>query len=148
MPFKINLSDKKGKTWKLEVESEDINGKELNDKIQGKEIRPDLEGYEFEITGASDLAGFTCMKEIQGVSLSKMLLGFGKGMHKRSRKEGKKKRSNFKPDGLRIRKTVRGRVMSPAISQINMKLLKEGSKPLAEIFPEQNQPKAEAAAKK
>ena len=43
-----------------------------------------------------------------------------------------------------MRKTVRGKVISPAVVQINLKILKEGNKKLSEMFPEQNQPKAEA----
>ncbi|MBA7703749.1 hypothetical protein ES703_112542 [subsurface metagenome] len=64
-------------------------------------------------------------------------------MKKRPRKEGKKKVSNPKPKGLRLRKTVRGRVISPEIVQINLKILKEGGKKLSEIFPDQNKPKEE-----
>jgi small subunit ribosomal protein S6e len=134
MVFKINISEKSGKTYKLESEAEALIDKELNDKIDGKEISADLEGYELEITGASDSAGFTSMKEVPGIGLKKLLLTYGKGMHKRPKKEGKKKRSNPKPKGLRLRKTVRGRVISPAIVQINMKVIKTGKKPLADIF--------------
>jgi small subunit ribosomal protein S6e len=136
--FKLNLSEKSGKTYKLETESEALIDKELHDKINGKEISKDLEGYEFEITGASDSSGFTAMENVQGIALKKVLLGYGKAMHKRSKKEGKKKRSNPKPKGLRLRKTVRGKVISPAIVQINLKVLKQGSKKLSEIFPDQN----------
>ena len=142
--FKINISEKTGKTYKLELESEEIIGKELHDKISGKLLTPELEGYEFEITGASDNAGFTAHKNVPGTSLKKLLLTYGKAMHKRPRREGKKKISNPKPKGLRLRKTVRGKVISPEIVQINLKVLKEGSKKLSDIFPEQNQPKAKA----
>ncbi|MFA5953288.1 MAG: S6e family ribosomal protein [Candidatus Pacearchaeota archaeon] len=138
MVFKINISDKSGKTYKLEIEAESLIDKELNDKVNGEEIYPELKGYELEITGASDLAGFTVMKEVPGIGLKKILLKYGKGMHKRPKKEGKKKRSNPKPKGLKLRKTVRGKVISPAIVQINMKVLKQGNKKLSEIFPEQN----------
>lgn len=134
MVFKINISEKSGKTYKLEAEAENLIDKELNDKVDGKEISSDLEGYELEITGASDGSGFTAMKEVPGVGLKKLLLTYGKGMHKRPKKEGKKKRSNPKPKGLRLRKTVRGRAISSAIVQINMKVIKEGKKPLNEIF--------------
>src|SRR3990172_7687674 len=137
MPFKINISEKSGKTYKLELESEELLGKELHDKIQGKDLKPDFEGYEFEITGTSDKAGFTSMKEIPGVGLKRVLLTYGKALHKRPRKEGKKMKSNMRPDGLRMRRTVRGSVISPDIVQINMKVLKHGSKSLAEVFPEQ-----------
>lgn len=137
MPFKINISEKSGKTYKLELESEELLGKELNDKIHGKELSPDLEGYELEITGTSDKAGFTSMKDVPGVGLKKVLLTYGKGLHKRPRKEGKKKRSNMNPKGLKMRRTVRGRAISADIIQINMKVLKAGKKSLAEIFPDQ-----------
>ena len=59
-------------------------------------------------------------------------------MQKKPRKEGKRKRSRSKPKGLRLRKTVRGKTISEAISQINLKVLKEGKKKLLEIFPDQN----------
>ncbi len=148
MAFKINISEKTGKTYHLELESEELMGKELHEKIKGKDISPDLEGYEFEIAGASDVAGFTALEDVEGTGLKKVLLTYGKGMHKRPRREGKKKVSNFKPKGLRMRKTVRGKVISPSIVQINLKTLKEGSKKLSEIFPEQNQPKEKKAEEK
>ena len=141
MAFKINISEKNGKTYHLETESEELMEKELHDKINGKDISNDLSGYEFEITGASDSAGFTALEEVEGTGLKKVLLSYGKAMHKRPRREGKKKVSNFKPKGLRMRKTVRGRVISPSIVQINLKILKEGDKKLSDLYPEQNQPK-------
>lgn len=141
MVFKINIAEKTGKTWHFESDSEELVGKELHNKIDGKELKSDLDGYEFEITGASDSAGFTSMENVEGIGLKKLLLTYGKAMHKRPRKEGKKKVSNPKPKGLRMRKTVRGKVISPAIVQINLKILKEGNKKLSELFPEQNQPK-------
>jgi len=146
--FKINISEKNGKTYHLELESEELMGKELHDKVSGKDISNDLSGYEFEIAGASDSAGFTALEKVEGTGLKRVLLGYGKGMHKRPRREGKKKVSNFKPKGLRMRKTVRGKVISPSIVQINLKTLKEGSKKLSEIFPEQNQPKEKKVEKK
>jgi small subunit ribosomal protein S6e len=136
MPFKINIGTKEGKTYKFETESEELVGKALGDKITGKDLTKDFEGYEFEITGTSDKSGFTSMKDIDGIGLKKVLLTYGKGMHKRSKREGKRKRSNPTPGGLRLRKTVRGKIISPAITQINLKLIKEGSKKLKEIFPE------------
>ncbi|MFC1682165.1 S6e family ribosomal protein [Nanoarchaeota archaeon] len=138
MVFKINISEKSGKTYKLEADSESFIDKELKDKIKGVDVSPDLEGYEFEITGASDKSGFTAMEDVEGVGRKKVLLSYGKGMKKRPKHEGKKKRSRNKPKGLRLRKTVRGKIISDEIVQINMKILKEGSKKLEEVFPEQN----------
>ncbi|MCF7910196.1 hypothetical protein K9L16_00800 [Candidatus Pacearchaeota archaeon] len=138
MTFKINISTPKGKTYKLEAEAPGLLEKELGDKIKGEKISSELTGYEFEITGASDKSGFTSLKEVEGFGLKKVLLTYGKAMKRRPKKEGKKKRSDIKPKGLRLRKTVRGRVISEAITQINLKLLKEGNKKLSEIFPDQN----------
>ena len=141
MVFKINISEKSGKTYKLESETEEVLEKELHGSVSGKEISPDLEGYEFEITGTSDKAGFPSHEAVAGIGLKKLLLTYGKGMHGRPRREGKKPRSNPTPKGLRLRKTVRGRVISSEIVQINLKITKHGSKALSEIFPEQNKPK-------
>ena len=138
MSFKLNISQKDGKTFHLEVKKEILDEKKLGDKIQGKDISQDLEGYEFEITGLSDKAGFTSLKEVEGFGLKKVLLTYGKAMKKRPRKEGKKKMGRNRPKGLRLRKTVRGNTISSEISQINLKILKDGNKKLNEIFPEQN----------
>lgn len=137
MPFKINIGTKEGKTFRLEVETENLIGKKIGEKIDGSEISDDLAGYELEIMGTSDQAGMPGFKEIEGPSLKRVLLKFGKGMHKRSKKEGKKKRSNPRPKGLKLRKTVRGNIISKDTIQINTKLLKEGSKKLENIFPDQ-----------
>lgn len=142
MPFKINIGTKEGKTYHFELESEDLAGKKLHEKLEGKDLRNELEGYEFEITGASDKAGFTSMEDVEGIGLKKVLLGYGKGMKRKIRKEGKKKRGRNKPKGLRLRKTVRGNTISANIVQINLKVLKEGNKKLSEVFEGQAQGKA------
>ena len=136
--FKINIGTKDGKTYKLESENQGLVGKELKGKLDGKEISGDLEGYEFLITGASDKAGFTSFENVEGVGLKKVLLTYGRGMKKRPKKEGKKKQLCKKPKGLRLRRTVRGKVISEDIRQINLKITKEGKKKLSEIFPDQN----------
>ncbi len=120
--FKINISTKEGKTYKTEVDNEGLIGKKIGDKISGDEINSDLSGYELEITGASDIAGFPSKKDIDGVALKKVLLKKGWGM-----KQGK-------PKGLRKRKTVRGNVISEKIVQINTIVVKEGDKKLEDIF--------------
>ncbi len=143
--FKINIADKSGKTYKFELETEEFLGKELHSKISGKDLLPNLNDYEFEITGASDKSGFTAHEDVQGVGTKRILLTYGKAMKKKPRREGKKKVSNPKPKGLRLRKTIRGKVISSEIVQINLKILKQGAKKLSEIFPDQN--KSEERAK-
>lgn len=134
MVFKVNIGTKEGKTYKVETSSEELMGKTIGEIIKGDLISSDLKGCEFEITGLSDGSGFTSIKEVEGTGLKRVLLKYGKAMHKRPRKEGKKKRSNFTPGGLRLRKTVRGNAISPSIVQINLKLKKEGEKKLSEIL--------------
>src|SRR6056297_936155 len=134
MAFKINIGTKDGKTYSLESESNALVEKELGSKINGKEISDDLEGYEFEITGASDSSGFTALESVEGRGKKRVLLTYGKALKKRPKKEGKKKHSNIKPKGLRMRKTVRGRIITEDFSQINLKPVKKGKKSLKDIF--------------
>ena len=138
MVFKINIAEK-GKTWKVETEATGLNGKSLSDKIQGSEISPDLAGYELEIMGGSDLSGFPMYNKAEGIGLKRVILSKGWGMHKRPRKEGKRKVQT--PHGMRKRKTVRGKTISDAVVQLNLKVIKTGNKKLSEVFAEQNKPK-------
>ena len=126
MPFKFNISDK-GKAWKIEAEALGLIEKSIGDKISGTEISNTLDGYELEITGGSDISGFPMYKEVEGIGLKRVLLTKGWGM-----KDNRK--------GIRLRKTIRGKTISEKLVQINLKLIKPGTKPLAEIFPEQNKP--------
>ena len=129
MTIKLNISEK-GKAWKLEVSEDALSGKSLGDKFSGSELKPELEGYEIEITGGRDNAGFPLSKDVEGLGLKGLLLKKGWGM----------KNSQ---EGLRLRKTVRGKVVSGTTSQLNVNVLKTGKKPLAEVFPEQNKTEEE-----
>ncbi len=137
MPFKVNISDK-GKSWKVESTSETIVGKKLGDTVEGSDISENLEGYTLKITGATDSSGFPHKSDIQGPEMKRVMFTYGWGMHKRPRK-AKKPRQNI--DGLRLRKTVRGAQISEKTTQLNCIVSKQGSKPLIEIFPDQNKPK-------
>lgn len=135
MPFKINISEK-GKTFKLETDTEFLVGKKIGDKVEGREIKKELENCELEITGTSDKAGFPGKKDVEGTALKGVLLKKGFSMKTRPRKEGKgKKRRLLK--GLRLKKTVRGNTISRDTIQINMRVLKSGEKKLEEIFPKE-----------
>src|SRR3989344_5205453 len=127
MAFKINISEK-GKTYHL-----DLEGKTIGEKIKGDEISSELSGYELEITGASDKAGFPAFKEHEGPNLRRVLLSKGKGMS--GWKKRRKKTTKVK--GLRKKKTIRGNTISHEIMQINLAVRKSGSKTLEEIYPEQ-----------
>ena len=120
MPFKINISHK-GKTYKVETESEVLVGKKIGETFKGENIDPNLKGFELEITGTSDLSGIPGFKGLEGDIYHKRLLTFGPGM--------KDKRK-----GIRLRKTNRGEVISLKTHQITSIIKKEGSKKFNDLF--------------
>ena len=126
MAFKLNIAVKDGKTYHLESDSESFIGNSIKEKISGEDFSNDLHGYIFEITGASDKAGLPALECVEGVGLKRLLLKKGKAMR------------NSKIKGLRRRKTIRGKVLSENISQINLKVSKVGGKKLEEVFDSQN----------
>ena len=144
MVFKINVGHK-GRTWKTETDNEGLIRMKMGDKIQGSMISPELDGYDLEITGTSDISGFPGIKGQIGPQLRKILLTrYDKGMRP------------TRPKGLRLKKTVRGEEISEKTSQINLKVIKEGSKKFDEVCPAkapkpkwapkvEEAPKAEAA---
>ncbi len=133
MVFKINVSHK-GRTWKAETDNEDLIRSKIGDKISGEIISAELDGYQLEITGTSDIAGFPGIKGEIGGQLRRLLLTKNdKGMNQ------------TRPDGLRLKKSVRGEEISEKTVQINTKVLKEGAKKFDEVCPVKvKEPKAEA----
>lgn len=127
--FVIN-DTKSGKSYQKALEDESLEGKKIGEKVSGNFLG--LEGYELQITGGSDLAGFPMRKEIDGTGRKKGLFSGGVGV-------------KIKRDGMRRRKTVCKNTISADIVQVNLKVVKEGSKKLEEVFPkkEEEQPKAE-----
>ena len=144
MVHKLNISEK-GKAWKIEIEDARLNGKSVGEKIHGKEIKPELEGYELQITGGSDFSGFPLSEKVEGIGLKRLLLTRGWGLW--TKPKGLKKKRRKMTKGLRLRKTVRGKTISEKTIQINMNVVKIGKKPLFEIFPEQNKPREVAENK-
>lgn len=116
--IKANIGSKKGKTQQFELEeeqSESLIGKKIGDKISGKTIGH--EGYEFELTGGSDSAGFPMRRDVQGTLRKKILITGGVGMR-------------TKRKGLRLRKTVAPNQVTKTTAQVNLKILKAGKAPL------------------
>jgi len=132
MVFKINISHQ-GKTLKKEIESEELIGKKIGETLQGKEISADLAGYELEITGTSDIAGFPGKKDVEGSMLKRVLLKKGFGL--KTKPKGLKKHPVKMPDGLRLKKSVRGNTISKDTIQINTKVVKEGASKFEEMLP-------------
>ncbi|MHA1219141.1 MAG: S6e family ribosomal protein [Candidatus Heimdallarchaeaceae archaeon] len=124
LEFKLNIGDQKGKCHTKIVRDAQANsliGLKLGAIVEGNLIG--LPSWEFTITGGSDRDGFPHRASIDGASRRKYLLKGGVG-YKAQRK------------GKRVRKAVRGNTISEASYQINMKVLKAGSKALEELISE------------
>ncbi len=121
MAFKINVAHK-GKTYKLETESEALVGKAIGQTFNGEDIGPELKGFELEITGTSDLSGIPGFKGLEGNVYHRRLLTYGAGMKDRRK-------------GIRLRKTNRGEEVSLKTNQINTKVV-SGEKGFEDLFKE------------
>jgi small subunit ribosomal protein S6e len=118
--FRVNVSTKDGKTKQLEVKDQHAGallGKKVGDEIDG--ILVGMPGYRLVITGGSDKDGFPMREDISGIGRKNVLLTEGKGFREAER-------------GQRKRRLVRGNMVSQEIAQINMKVVKEGSRPVKE----------------
>lgn len=119
MAFKVVVSQKET-TYQIETEeTKQFNGLKIGDEFDGGMI--DLPGYKLKITGGSDKNGFTMKSDVTGTRRVKSLLTNGVGY-------------NPKVKGVKRRKTVRGNTIAEDIVQINTIVVKEGSKPLADLL--------------
>jgi small subunit ribosomal protein S6e len=132
--FKLTIADPKtGKSYKKDVkdaEAAPFIGLNIGESIKGEVFG--MTGYEFKITGGSDYCGFPMRHGIMGIRKRIVLYG-GVGFIGKMRplRKGKKPR---KKAGIRKRKTVCGHKINDNISQINIAVLKEGSKKLADLL--------------
>lgn len=114
---KVVVGTKSGKSYNL-VAKEDtaavFTGKHIGDVVNVTPLG--LKGYEVKITGGSDKCGFPMRKDAHYTGRGKALMA--------SRTCG------YRPDnvtnGVRVRKTVSGDMVSDDISQINAIVVKEG----------------------
>jgi len=129
--FKVVIADtKSGKSKQLQLSSENskaLIGKKIKETFKGETI--DLPGYELEITGGSDHAGFPMRPDVPGAGRKKILAGKSVGIRKLKNKSD------------RIRKTVCGNTIHEKTAQINIKILKMGPK---NIFEEEKAEEAPA----
>ena len=119
--FKLCISDPGSKkTYQREVKDNVAAlflGLNIGDSVKGDAF--DLSGYELLITGGSDYCGFPMRKGILGIRKKINLYG-GVGFR------GDEK-------GIKKRKTVCGHKIHERITQINLKVVKEGSNKLTDI---------------
>ena len=117
--FKLVFGLKGGRCVQKEVkdaEAKPLLAKQIGDKIAGDALG--FAGYEFEITGGSDYCGFPMRKDLTGIGRKRILTVCGVGVKKAAK-------------GIRQKKTVCGNTIHPKISQVNLKIIKEGKEPLA-----------------
>jgi len=133
MELKIVLSDAKtGKSYQKIVKDADAKrfmGLKIGDNVKGEILN--LAGYEFQITGGSDYAGFPMRSDVPGILRKRVYAVSGIGVRKIEK-------------GLKKRKTVAGNIIYDKTAQVNMKVIKEGRGPLGEEKPKEE--KAESKA--
>lgn len=116
--FKLVIGTKDGKCVQKELQEPEAKvflGKKIGDVVSGDLVG--FGGYEFMVTGGSDYCGFPMRKDIEGFARKRILAVEGIGLKKKAK-------------GVRVRKTVCGNTIHPKISQVNLKVTKEGKEPL------------------
>ncbi len=122
--LKVVIGTKDGKSYQKELkgsEGDALLQQRLGQTISGNVLG--FSGYEFLITGGSDKSGFPLRKGIQATR-KRVLIGEGVGFDGQKR-DGKPQK------GLLKRRTVCGEMITKDIAQVNLKVLKEGTQPLA-----------------
>lgn len=123
MEIKLVIADQKsGKC--IQKSLDDSTGQSIYNLKIGSVFKGELinlPGYEFEITGGSDDAGFPMHKSINTARRYKLLTYPGVGFR------GK---GDYKKKGLRLRKTVAGNMVHEKTTQVNVKIIKMGSESL------------------
>ncbi len=126
MEIKVNVGDPKSKkthTFTIpEGDAKAVYGKKIGDTFRGELFGK--AGYEVQITGGSDNAGFPMRRDVAGTGRRQILTVRGIG-------------NQQTPRGTRIRKTVSGNTASEFTSQLNVKIVKHGAAPLVEAAAEE-----------
>ncbi|HET6398907.1 MAG TPA: 30S ribosomal protein S6e [Candidatus Thermoplasmatota archaeon] len=122
--FKLVINDPAtGKSYKFEVSghhAQTFVNKKIGDQVDG--INANLPGYKLQIMGGSDKSGFPMRGDVEGTQRRRLLLTEGIGFHP----------TDY--PGKRKRVSVRGNRISNDIIQVNLKVVKAGSKPVADHF--------------
>ncbi|QGN07213.1 30S ribosomal protein S6e [Halorhabdus sp. CBA1104] len=111
-----------GDTYQVDVDGQNANrfmGREIGDDVAGSAVG--LDGFTLSLTGGSDDAGRPLREDVRGPDLKSVLLEGGTG---------------FNPDreGERKRVTVRGREVSDAVRQLNVRIVEHGEGDVAELL--------------
>ena len=122
----------------VELQNEDklaeIIDKKIGDEIDGSIISDVFDGYKFKITGGFDKDGFAMKNGILAQGKKKVLLTKGCSLFRF--------RKGFHRTGIRVRKLVRGCIVSNDIKNLHLKIIKKGAKPIAGLTEKEDaQPK-------
>ena len=117
--FKIVISDpKKGHSKQIDLKDPDskrLIGLKIGDVVKGELLG--LAGYEFQITGGSDFAGFPMRADVSGQARKRIFTTKGIGVQQPEK-------------GKKIKKSVAGNTIHAKTVQINLKITKEGKEPI------------------
>ena len=102
-----------------ESDSSALIGRSIGDEIDG--IFVNLPGYRLQITGGSDGSGVPMRPGLAGGRRQRMLLSHSTGFRPRR-------------SGQRRRKMVRGKELGPEITQLNLKIVEYGPKPVEKLL--------------
>lgn len=96
--------------------------KKIGGEVDGEIISDVFQGYIFKITGGIDKDGFGMKNGVLTAERKKLLLS--------KESSGIRFRRNFNRVGSRIRKLVRGCIVSPDIRMLHLKIIKTGNTPI------------------
>lgn len=134
--FQVVVADPEtGATYQFDVEGGDASrflGREIGDEVDGGAVG--LDGFTLEITGGSDDAGRPMRAQVAGTSLRDVLLHEDTTGYNPSR------------DGERRRVSVRGREVSDATAQVNVRIAEYGDQSVAQALGEDEEDADEADA--
>ncbi len=120
--IKCVVNDPKiGKSYsKALTDNTSVSGRKIGDKLTGSTL--DLPGYELQIMGGSDIAGFPMRQDLNMNTRRKLLVKKGDvGIRKANR-------------GTIYRKTVSGNTVSDITAQLNLKVIQHGSKSIEDLW--------------
>ena len=122
--FRLVVGDSESKkTFQRVLKPEEASrlyGLKIGETFKGEKVG--MTGYEFKVTGGSDRDGFPLRFDATGVVAKKKIL-ITKGVGFRGGR-----------DGERRRKTVHINNVDQTTSQLNVKVVKTGAKPITEFF--------------
>jgi small subunit ribosomal protein S6e len=110
----ITVSNKEGKAYSIKTETPAFVGKKIGATIKLDSLG--LTGFEGQIRGGSDKQGIPMKNDLEGLLRKKIFI------------------VTDKKKGIRKRITKRGNTISDETAQINIKIIKEGTKKIEEIL--------------